>query len=123
VYIQYANATTKSQDICKVLSTRNVSITAVSPNEPNVKYTVIQKLALLEEAFAPLVDKVKLSIERTIIFDRTHDATSMIYLYIHESQVTRGIFTDLRHVVPYSQRWGDNCQVILYSIRTIINFD
>ena len=85
-----ATATTKSRrDICKILSMRNVSIVAVSPNKPNVKYTVIQKPGPLEEVFAPLVEKLKLkrtNTERTIIFCRTHDNTtggcSEVYLYI-----------------------------------------
>jgi len=81
-----ATATKKSRrDICKVLSMRNVSVIAVSPNKSNIKYSVIQKPASLEEVFAPLVERVKqkrTNMDRTIVFCRSHDATSMIYLYM-----------------------------------------
>ena len=35
-----------------------VGVVAISPNKPNAKYCVVQKLATLEETFAPLVEKV-----------------------------------------------------------------
>lgn len=81
-----ATATKQSrQKICKTLGMINAAIVAMSPNKPNVKYCVVQKPVTLEETFAPLVEEIKqhrMNTDRTIIFCRTHDNCSMIYLFI-----------------------------------------
>ena len=63
------------------------SCVTVSPNRPNIKYVVYSKPGTLEEVFAPLVEELKrlrLSMERTIIFCRTYDDCSMLYLYMRD---------------------------------------
>ena len=73
------------QKICKILGMANVGVVSASPNRPNIKYCVIQKPSSLEETFAPLVEEVKfhrLNTDRTIIFCRTHNDCSMIYLFM-----------------------------------------
>ena len=81
-----ATATKQSrQKISEILGMVNVDVVSASLNRPNIKYCVIQKLSSLEETFAPLVEEVKyhqVNADRTIIFCRTHDDCSMIYLFI-----------------------------------------
>ena len=64
-------------------------VVSASPNKPNIKYIVIFKPGTLEETFAPLVEEVRrmrVSMERVIIFCRTYDTCScgMIYLFMKD---------------------------------------
>ena len=59
----------------------------VSPNRPNIKYVVHLKPGTLEAVFVSLVEEVKrlrLSMDQTIIFCRTYDSCSMLYLSIKD---------------------------------------
>ena len=84
-----ATATKASrQAICQTLGMIRPKVVTVSPNRPNIKYVVYSKPGTLEEVFAPLVEELKrlrLSMERTIIFCRTYDDCSMLYLFMRDS--------------------------------------
>ena len=70
--------------ICKILGLVKPVVISESPHKPNIKYTVIVGPPPLEETFAPLVEEVKRcreSTDRTIIFCRTYDSMTHIYLY------------------------------------------
>ncbi len=55
------------------------------PNRPNIKYVVHANPDSLEETFAPLVEEIRyrrVQMDRVIIYCRTYDSCSMIYLYL-----------------------------------------
>lgn len=91
-----ATATKASrQAICRTLGMIRPKVVTVSPNRPNIKYVVHSKPGTLEEVFASLVEEVKrlrLSVDRTIIFCRTYDSCSMLYLFMKDRLGTE--FTD-----------------------------
>ena len=75
------------REICRTLGMTHPKVVSVSPNKPNIKYIVIFKPATLEETFAPLVEEVRrmrMSMERVIIFCRTLDDCAMIYLFMRD---------------------------------------
>ena len=88
VHIMALTATatiTTRKSICKVLSMLKPSIVSQSPNKPNIKYSVVKKEVDIEETFAPLVEEVRrcrVSMDRVIIFCRTYEHVSQIYLYL-----------------------------------------
>lgn len=54
------------------------------PNRPNIKYNVCLNPGALEEVFAPLMEELRIKrvrMDKTIIYCRTYDSCSMIYLY------------------------------------------
>ena len=60
-------------------------VVSVSPNKPNIKYTVVFNPATLEETFAPLVEEVhrmRMSMERVIIFCHTLGDFGMIFFFL-----------------------------------------
>lgn len=71
--------------ICKTLGMSNPVVIAESPNKPNIKYAVINNPGTLEETFAPLVEEVRRNRNitvKTIVFCRTYDACSQLYLFM-----------------------------------------
>lgn len=80
-----ATATIETQvAVCKVLEMSNPVIISKSPN---IKYIVKVRPGTLEEAFKPITEQVRQlnnSFQRTIIFCRSYDACSHIYLFIYE---------------------------------------
>ena len=61
------------------------AIISVSPNKPNIKYHVKFDADSLEQSFAPIVEelrKERKQMRRTIIFCRTYDQCSRIYMYM-----------------------------------------
>ncbi len=55
------------------------------PNRPNIKYVVHANPDSLEETFAPLVEEIRyrsVQMDRVIIYCRTYDSCSMIYVYL-----------------------------------------
>ena len=71
--------------IVKVLRMVQPAVIALSPNKPNIKYTVKLNTISLEEAFAPIVEKLRhkrRNFDRTIVFCRTYDQCSKIYMYL-----------------------------------------
>ena len=59
-------------------------VVSLSPNRANIKYSVVIATNI-EENFATLVEEVRrrrLSMDRTIIFCRTYDDSSHIYLFL-----------------------------------------
>lgn len=78
-----ATKTTRKQ-VCRQLGMIKPIIIAQSPNRANIKYSV-RVVKDLEETFAPLVEEVKqlrTNIDKIIIFCRTHDDCSHMYLFI-----------------------------------------
>ncbi len=62
----------------------NPVIVAQLPNKTNIKYTVNSNPGTLEECFEPLVEKVRqdrTEMKRVIIYCRTYETCSKIYLY------------------------------------------
>lgn len=80
-----ATATVKTRNaICKTLGLVKPVIIAVSPNKPNIKYIVRADPGTLEEGLAYLVEEIKRYrhlTDRTIIFCRTYDSMSHMYLF------------------------------------------
>ena len=87
VWIMTLTATaTKStrKEICKSLGLVNPVFVLRSPEKPNIIYNVVLKTSELAEVFAPLVEELRRKqtvMEKTIIFCRTYEDTSHIYLY------------------------------------------
>jgi ATP-dependent DNA helicase RecQ len=83
-----ATATKQSRrDICRTLGMIKPKVVSASPNKPNIKYIIVFKPGTLEETFAPLVEEVRrmrLNMERVIIFCRTYDSCGMIYLFMKD---------------------------------------
>ena len=81
-----ATATTATQNVmCKVLGMQDPLVIAEVPNRANIKYVVVPKPGMLEEAFAPLVEEIcrcRNHTDKTIVFCRTYDNCGMIYLYL-----------------------------------------
>ena len=80
-----ATATTKTRtSVCQILGMADAMVVCEVPNRPNIRYSVVQASANIEEAFAPLVHQLRLkrtTMERVIIYCRTYETCSMIYLY------------------------------------------
>ena len=80
--------TTKAihQQVCRCLGMLCPYVVAESPNCPNIKYLV--KLPTnIEETFAPLplveeIRRARENMDRVIIFSRTYDDCSCIYLFL-----------------------------------------
>ena len=71
--------------VCRILGMKNPAVVIMTPNKVNIKYRVISKPITIEEAFGPLVEDVhanRLNTDRTIIYCRTYNNCSKIYLYI-----------------------------------------
>ena len=82
-----ATATTATRKaVCRKLGMLDPVIVTQIPNRPNIRYSIVNVQANknFEEIFAPLVDKLRQSrtlMDRTIIYCRTYETCSMIYLY------------------------------------------
>lgn len=74
------------QAVVKVLKMVSPKVVSVSPNKPNIKYVVKSNSnSSLEETFAPLVEEFRQKrkgMDRTIIFCRTYDQCSRIYMFL-----------------------------------------
>ena len=81
-----ATATKSSRRaIIKVLRMVHPEIVSVSPNKANIKYDVKMNTRSLEETFSPIVEELRRcrkAMDRTIIFCRTYDQCSRIYMYM-----------------------------------------
>ena len=79
-----ATATKRTrQAVIKLLKMVHPKVVSVSPNKPNIKYSVLVNTQSLEEKFAPLVEEVRqkrTATDRTIIFCRTYDQCAHIYV-------------------------------------------
>ena len=63
----------------------NPMIVCEVPNRPNIRYSVISNPGTLEVEFAPLVEQIRQHrtvMDRVIIYCRTYEACSMIYLFL-----------------------------------------
>lgn len=70
--------------VCQVLGITSAVIAQI-PDRLNIKYSVHANPGSLEEAFAPLVEEIKnkrTTMDRVIIYCRTYDDCSMIYLFL-----------------------------------------
>ena len=80
-----ATATIKTRKaICKSVGLINPVIISESPHKPNIKYIVQVNPPPIEETFAPLIEEVRRYrqlTDRAIIFCRTYDSMTHIYLY------------------------------------------
>ena len=79
------------------------AVVAASPNKPNIKYSAKFKKMSLEETFAPLAERLRQErkkMNRTVIFCRTYDQCSRIYMFMADKLGTEmtdpiGISRDL----------------------------
>lgn len=91
------------QAVVKHLKMVHPVIVSVSPNKPNIKYSVLLNVHSLEETFAPLVEEVRQkrkNMDRAIIFCRTYDQCARIYMFMadrlgKEMMEPVGVCTDL----------------------------
>lgn len=75
---------TTQQSVCRLLGMMRPKVISVSPNRPNIKYSVVVATNI-EETFASLVEEVRrrrLSMDRTIIFCKTYDDSSHVYMFL-----------------------------------------
>jgi len=71
--------------VCRVLGMPSPAIVYQVPNRVNIKYIVHTNPGTIEEAFSPLVDEIRkerTKLDRTIVYCRTYDSCSTIYLYL-----------------------------------------
>lgn len=74
--------------ICKSLSLVDPVMILRSPEKDNIVFKVCEKTGILEEVFALLVEKLRRkrrSMEKTVIFCRTFEETSHVYLYFRST--------------------------------------
>ena len=72
------------KEICRSLGLVNPAFVLKSPEKCNIIYSVIPKISEMEEVFAPLVEELRrkrMAMEKIIIFCRTYQDVSHIYLY------------------------------------------
>ena len=72
------------KDICKSLGMIRPVLILLSPEKNNIKDQVSEKTEGFEEIFAPIVEEIRskrTNMEKTIIFCRTYEQTSHIYLF------------------------------------------
>ena len=71
------------KEICKSLGMIRPVLILLSTEKNNIIYKVSEKIEGFEETFAPLVELCSkhTKMEKTIIFCRTYDQTSHIYLF------------------------------------------
>lgn len=70
--------------VCRSLGMVAPLIISQLPDRPNIKYCLRNDSGTLEEAFAPLMEEIRSKrtrMDKCIIYCRTYDSCSMIYLY------------------------------------------
>ena len=75
---------TTQRELCRLLGMVQPKVVSLSPNRAKIKYAVVMATNT-EENFAALVEEVRrrrLSMERTIVFCRTYDDASRIYMFL-----------------------------------------
>lgn len=81
-----ATATRAScRSICRALGMENPFVVSKIPNRPNIYFSLSKKPPSIKEAFEPLVKELKMKramTDRAIIFCRTYDDLSYVYLWI-----------------------------------------
>ena len=70
------------QAVVRVLKMVHPEVVSISPNKLNIKYYVKMNVHTLEETLAPLVEELrqKRRMDRTIVFCRTYDQCTRIYM-------------------------------------------
>jgi len=71
-------------EVCKSIGLIQPVMVLHSPEKSNIIYKVLEKTDGFEETFTPLVEELRvksIKMEKTIIFCRTYDQTSHIYLF------------------------------------------
>ena len=71
--------------VCRKLGMVCPVIVSEVPNKPNIMYNVISHPGTLEDTFAPLVEEIRkyrTETNRVIIYCRTYEACSMIYMFL-----------------------------------------
>ena len=71
--------------VCRTLGMASPILVFEIPNQPNIKYVVRSSPDTLEEAFAPLVEKIRhqrANVDHMIVYCHTYDSCSMIYLFL-----------------------------------------
>lgn len=71
--------------ICHRLGLNSPVVVSMLPNRPNIKYVVHSKPGTLEDSFSQLAHEIqtqRTKMARTIVYCRTYDSCSMIYLYL-----------------------------------------
>ena len=76
------------QTICRLIGMKKVLLISQSPNKPNIFYSVNSRQKDLEETFDPLIQEIKkkrTTMNRTIIFCRSHTSCTSFYFYFKSS--------------------------------------
>ena len=84
---------TSRQQICKHLGMVKPFLLVESPNRPNITYSVLAA-ETIKETFAPLVEEIRrkhTSMDKVIVFCRTYDDSSRIYLFIRSRLGVLGV--------------------------------
>lgn len=74
--------------VCKLLGMSKPVIISKPPNRVNIKYIVSTKVGTMEKAFLPILEELwhhRSKMDRTIVYCRTYDACSTLYLYFRSS--------------------------------------
>lgn len=76
------------RSVCKTLGMCKPAIISEPPNRINIKFILHANVGTLEELFDPLVQELRhrrSTMDRVIIYCRTYEACSMVYLYFKAS--------------------------------------
>ena len=80
------------QQIIRRLGTVRPYLVTESPNRPNIKY-IVHTAQYIEDTFASLVEEIRCrtSMDKVIMFCRTYDDCSRIYLYLRSRLGEEGV--------------------------------
>ena len=81
------------QQVCRCLGMIKPFFVTESPDRPNIKYCV-RSADIMEETFAPLVEEIRrkrTALNKTIVFCRTYDECSRIYLFLRNRLGEEGV--------------------------------
>ena len=84
-----ATALTRKQ-VCRLLGMVHPDVVSESPNRTNIKY-IVNIPSTMEEMFASLVEGCRLHFDKIIIFCRTYDDCSRIYMFIRSRLGSEGV--------------------------------
>ena len=80
-----ATATSSSlAEISSILGMKQPKIVSISPNRPNIKYSVCNG-GEMEDSFSTLIEDIqrnRTSTDKTIIFCRTYESCGMLYMLL-----------------------------------------
>ena len=79
---------TTQKSVCETLGMIDPVVISVTPNRPNIHYTVVLKTASIEETFSPMVEEVRLQrlhTPRAVVFCRSYEDVAYLYSFFNDS--------------------------------------